>query len=657
MMTNETKLFTPCKIGGLELANRMIVTAIHTGFPAGQETAFLVKRAEGGAAAVTATMGVSAGGAQHNMCVLNDDILPDLKKMADSVHRAGGKLFIQLFHAGRNSSTGRLADPLAKPVAPSPVPSPIYKETPEELTADGIRAIVEDFGNAARICREAGADAVEISCSAGYLLSEFLSVLTNRRQDNYGGAPENRLRFPLEVIRKVRESAGKDYPVLLRVSGSDMIGGYGLDLTVRLVSEAEEYIDAVNVTGGWHESRIPQISMHVPEGGFAFLAREVKRAVKIPVIACNRINSPEVAEEVLNSGCSDFVGCCRAFLVDGDFGNKIREGKKYRKCIACNNCIEQVLKGEQVSCTFNPSVGKEGLIRARISEKGKKVLVAGGGAAGMEAALQYAKAGCRVRLCSEEGELGGLMKFAAKIPHKAAIGGNIAAMEEELADAGVEIARSTRVDEKYIAAYRPDLVIVAAGSRPLIPPVPGIDRGHVYTAQEILSGEGYSIYDLIAGKILIIGGGAVGLETALYLAGKAKLDSQSRQFLSLYTDNDTAEGLDFKSNITVVEMDDKLGKDLKSTRWITLNELKRSNVQLISGTKVEEILPNEVVAGSGDGMRRIAADYVILAAGYRPAGRRLIQWLEKNGYEYRIAGDAKKIGTISDAVTDAFSLI
>ncbi|MGI6746834.1 MAG: FAD-dependent oxidoreductase [Anaerovoracaceae bacterium] len=655
-MGDKSLLFTPYQIGGLELKNRMIVTAMHTGFSIDQEAAFLKVRAKGGAAAVTATMGVSNSGAQFNMCVLNEEILPGLTDMANSVHDAGGKLFIQLFHAGRNGNTGFLADSKASPVAPSPIPSPIYRETPKELTADEINDIIKDFGKAAEVCKRAGVDAVEISCSAGYLLSEFLSELSNVRQDKYGGTPENRRRFPLEVIKMVRESVGNEYPVILRVSGSDMLGGYGIEQTVELVKEAEKYIDAVNVTGGWHESKIPQISMHVPEGGFAFLAREVKKAVKTPVIACNRINNRNIAEDILYYGYSDFVGCARAFLIDSEFGNKIKEGKRHRKCIGCNGCIERVLKGENVICTFNPSVGYEANLEQPLPKKSEKVLVVGGGAAGMQAALEYAKLGCKVRLCSNEASLGGLMKYAASIPYKEAINNNILAMEEELAEAGVEIVLNTFVDGNYINEYNPDITIVAVGSKPTIPPIPGIDQKHVYTAQEVLDGDQDLINRLATGNVLIIGGGAVGLETAIYLIKNNRIDIQSKEFLSQYTDSKTYNGLQYASNITIAEMTSKMGSDLKSTRWITMSELKRYNIQLLVDTKVEKILDNKVTVSKADETFDISADFVVLATGYQSEGKELIKWLDENEHKYKIIGDAKKVGTIRSALSDAYSL-
>lgn len=668
-MVEKSILFTPCNIGELELKNRMIVTAMHTGFSIDQEAAFLKKRAKGGAAAVTATMGVSKSGAQFNMCVLDEEILPGLTDMANAIHDAGGKLFIQLFHAGRNGNTGYLADPEANPVAPSPIPSPIYRETPKQLTEDEINHIIDDFGKAAMICQRGGVDAVEISCSAGYLLSEFLSELSNVRQDEYGATPENRRRFPLEVIKRVRESVGDAYPVMLRVSGSDMLGGYGIEQTVEFVKEAEKYIDAVNVTGGWHESKIPQISMHVPEGGFAFLAKEVTKAVEIPVIACNRINNRNVAEDILHSGYSDFVGCARAFLIDSEFGNKIKEGKRHRKCIGCNGCIERVLKGENVICIFNPSVGYEDKIEQAIQTKSEKsgepgqpgklekVLVVGGGAAGMQAALEYAKTGCKVRLCSNEASMGGLMKYAASIPYKEAINNNIMAMEEELADAGVETVLETFVDGNYINEYNPDITIVAVGSKPIILPIPGIEQEHVYTAQEVLDGDKDLIRRLTAENVLIIGGGAVGLETALFLAKSNRIETQSKEFLSMYTDSKTFNGLQYASNITVAEMTSKMGSDLKSTRWITMSELKRYNVQLLTNTKVEKILENKVTVNKENEIFDISADFVVLATGYQPEGKELINWLEENKCKFKVIGDANKVGNIRSALTDAYSVI
>ena len=249
---------------------------------------------------------------------------------------------------------------------------------------------------------------------------------------NIGGNFENRMKFPVAVIKEVRRSVGSEYPIILRVSASDMLGGYGIKDTITLIKKTEKYLDAINVTGGWHESPVPQISMHLPEGGFAFFAREVKHNVKIPVIACNRINNEKVAKEIIEQGYADFVGCARAFLTDSDFAYKLEQDIPYRRCIGCNKgCIERVLKMQEVSCVFNPEVGKESDQTVRRAP-GRRTLVIGGGPAGIEAAIQCAKHGDEVQLCCDEKMIGGLLHVAAKAPFKENIVRNIKTMRAEL---------------------------------------------------------------------------------------------------------------------------------------------------------------------------------------------------------------------------------
>ncbi|HWQ78713.1 MAG TPA: FAD-dependent oxidoreductase [Anaerovoracaceae bacterium] len=652
-----SNLFMKGRIGSMVLENRIIMTAIHTGFSMEKEAAFLERRVKGGAAAVTAVMGVSRTGASVNMSVLAPENRERLRSMAAAIHKGSGKLLIQLFHAGRNGALGLLADTEAYPVAPSPIPSPIYKEMPRELTADEIREIVSEFGRAAALCREAGVDGVEISCSAGYLLSQFFSPLTNRRTDEYGGDPESRMRFPLEVIREVRNAVGAGYPVILRVSAGDMLGGYGIRDTVALVKAAEEFIDAVNVTGGWHESEVPQISMQVPEGGFAFLAGEVKRNVSIPVIACNRINNKETAEAVIGQGYADFAGCARAFLTDSDFINKMKQGIPYRRCIGCNKgCIEKVLKMQEVTCVFNPEVGRETEPAVK-RETARKILVAGGGPAGIEAALQFAKRGDKVQLCTNEEMIGGLLHIAAKAPYKETIARNIKAMRGELERYKVKVKCGSSVDKSCIERYGPDFIVVATGSVPMQIPVPGANQRHVYTAQQVLkAGDSFDAFPG-KGKILIVGGGSVGMETALYLAKKLKLTEAGRKFLSDYAEKPISEDLSCGSGITIVEMGGKMGADLGGLRRIMVKELTSYGVEMITNARVEEISEKDVVLNKEGGVFFREADLVILAAGYCPQGQSLINWLKKSGeYPYQIIGDAAKVGNIAKALKEAYEV-
>ncbi len=650
-----SQLFMKGRIGRMVLNNRIIMTALHTGFSMEKETAFLERRVKGGAAAVTAVMGVSRKGSYHNMNVLEPGNQDYLAQMARAIHSQSGKLLIQLFHAGRNGRLGLMADPDLDPVAPSPIPSPIYKGIPEELSVVEIEEIVQEFGKAAELCKKAGVDGVEISCSAGYLLSQFFSPLTNRREDEYGGDLENRMRFPVSVVQEVRRTVGSDYPVILRVSAGDMLGGYGIRDTITLVQKTEAYLDAVNVTGGWHESPVPQISMYLPEGGFAHLAREVKRHIRIPVIACNRINNGETAKEIVCLGYADFAGCARAFLADPDFANKLNRGAPYRRCIGCNKgCIEKILKMQEVSCIFNPVTGKESE-PAAVREPGRKTMVIGGGPAGIEAALQCAKQGDSVLLCTDADMIGGLLHTAAKAPYKDTIARNIKAMRTELEESHVRVKCGHMVDPGCIEKEKPDFVIVAAGSKPIVPPIPGVTQGHVFTAQQVLDSGDSQAAALRKGKVIIVGGGSVGLETALFLAKKLKLTESGQRFLTDFAEADLKKNLRYQSGITVVEMASKMGSDLGGLRRTMLMQLEQNGVELITEATVEEILERDVVLRVNGTVVFQEAHTVILAAGYRSCGQSLVSWLEDSGkYPYRVIGDAAKVGNIGKALREGY---
>lgn len=656
-------LFASGKINKMEIKNKLIMLALHTGFSdegkiSERDMEFYKARAIGGAGAITCLGKISSGGGMKIMhSIASDEYMEGYKKLSDMVHEYDCKLIVQLFHCGRNADTEMLGG--IKPVAPSPISSVIYRERPSEMTAEQIKETIADFGRAALRCKEAGVDAVEISCSAGYLLTQFLSPTTNLREDEYGGNEEKRMKAPLEAIRAVRKAVGNDYPVILRISGAQMMpDGYDAAFMQRFcaLADSENLIDAVNVTGGWHEAPIPQITFHVPRGGFAFLADEIKRVVNIPVIACNRINDKGTAEKILEDGLADFIGTARGFLADPQFGNRLHAGKTYNICQGCNKCIETVLHGGTVKCAYNPEAGQEYLdVKHRKIATAKKVLVIGGGPAGLMAAKKAAQRGYKVTLCTDESKLGGQLNLAAVPPLKQDIFLFIDNIENELKELGVNILFNTKVDADFALKFEPYFVVIASGSKPTIPNIPGINRENVCLAIDVLKGDKALIERVKRGSTVIIGGGSLGLEAAEYIAHKCFSTDKSFDFMREYI-SENIPSIYSPVNITLIEMTKRIASELGGTRWIALKALKENNVNTITETKVISINDGYVTVEGKKGIMDISADNVILAMGSESYDSGIAEALQNEKISYAVLGDAREVGDAMNALQDAYEL-
>lgn len=660
----EQVLFTPGQIGGMRLKNRIIMSGMHMGFAqqrcvSRQDMGFYISRAKGGAAAIIVVASVNERGGPMDMhCLDKDDYIDGFQKLSALMHGEDCKCIVQLFHSGRNGTPVPLQGKL--PLAPSAVPSPLYKTVPKVMTQQDIKDTITDFAAAAARCKRAGVDAVEISCSAGYLLSQFLSPLTNLRTDEWGGSAAARMRFPNEVMKAVRAAVGDDYPVLIKISAADMLpGGYGIDDMRDFIRQIPDgVVNAVTVTGGWHEAAVPQISYHLPEGGFAFLARQIKEVTTLPVVACNRVNNGEVAERVLQNSDADFVGCGRAFIADPMFAVKIQKGEPFNRCQGCNKgCIEQVLKLKPCACAYNARVGKE--LVSECAQVKKFALVVGGGPAGMEAARSAARCGHNVILCTEEESLGGKLHVAKIAPDKQDIIGFAETLSAELEALGVEIRLNTKVDSDLIRELHPSRVIFATGAAPLVPKISGLDSfGSVMTAEQALIADDAVLGKVLSGKTIIIGGGSVGLETALYLARKKGAVRGDRQFLDTFVDRELLPMLQSKPNITVIEMDKKFAQNMGSTKWILLREIKDMSIELMPQTKVKCAESGVVTVETPSGTKELPADIVILAVGYAARDiSELIKTVKDEAIEYSIVGDAQKIGDVMSGTHAAYKAV
>ncbi|MCP4665641.1 MAG: FAD-dependent oxidoreductase, partial [Deltaproteobacteria bacterium] len=491
------KLFEPITIHHLDIKNRIVMPSMGLSYSNDYSfndryRAFYRERARGGVGLMT--IGPLAidrvGSAPFMPGLFEDSQVEPIKSFVDELHRETDvKVATQFLQMGRYTFSFLSG---MTPIAPSAIRSKLTGETPREMTKEDIEEVKASYARAAVRAKEVGFDLIEILACTGYLISQFLSPVTNKRIDEYGGPIENRMRFGLEVIRTVREAVGDGMALAIRIAGNDFIkGGHTNTESSLFAAEAEKAgVHAVNVTGGWHETDVPQLTTNVPPGGFVYLARGVKDKVNVPVFASNRLGDPYVAEKALRSGACDMVCWGRPLIADPELPNKAKEGRfdEIIPCIACNQgCFDAIFSGTSVGCILNPRAGREEEFKVEKVKPGKRVLVAGGGPAGMEFALTAAQRGHEVTLYEKESQLGGQVNLAKAPPGKKEFQRLIDSMENRMALWGVDVNLGAELTRDMVKELEPDVLAVASGAKPMEIQVPGMDKSHVVSAWDVLT--------------------------------------------------------------------------------------------------------------------------------------------------------------------------
>ena len=637
-MKSLSHILSPITIKSMELANRVVMPPMGTnlgnadGTVSAENLAYMKRRAKGEPGLIiTEITGVHPLGivSPNQLGAYRDRFIPGLKKLAGLAHEAGTKIAMQIHHAGRES---HFLGSQGKALGPSAIPSIVFRTTPREMTLEDIKETVAAFGSAAARAREAGFDAVEIHCAHGYLLTQFLSTLSNRRTDEYGGSTlKERSRFVLEVIKEVRQKVGPDFPISLRISTEESIrGGYTADdMQTILPDMVRAGADLIHASFGTHGSPagITQAPAEYGPGFNAWLARKVKDVVDVPVIAVGRFTDPAQADEVIGRGDADLTAFGRQFLADPDFLVKARAGRSadIRKCIACNQgCIEREILGEgNIRCSINPETGQETIYPQGPAAEPKDVWVVGAGPGGLTAAYEAARLGHRVTLFEQEKDLGGQIRFARIPPHKKIYGEWIDWQIDQVKKANITIKSSTPVTEAMLRENHPGFVILAAGGEKIIPPIPGNDKPQVCDAWQILSGQ------VKPGKnILVVGGGLIGMETADFLSEQG-------------------------SQVILVEML-KRSPVLKITShgYMLHTRLREKNCRLLFNTTLKSIGQGSVEIESEGNQSTISpVDQVVLAVGLK-ARDELKGALEALKIPYAVIGDARRPRRIIEAVEE-----
>lgn len=638
-MSKYEHLLSPIKIGETTVKNRIFMPPLSTNLAdKGYVTDELVEhykaRAKGGVGLfVTEVVTVEPTYCYlpGDMCIYDDSFIPGWKKLADGVHEYGAKILPQLFHPAH------MAFPLPgtpQLIAPSNVGPYYAKAAPRAVTREELKVIIRQFGEAAKRAQIAGADGVEIHAAHAHgLLGGFLSPLYNKRTDEYGGDIDHRLRLTLEVIEEVRRVCGKNFIIDVRISGSEYTdGGLNLNDMIYVAKQLEKAgVDFLHVSGGTTIARGSSIpAPGTPMGSHAATAAEIKKYVSIPVATVGRITEPWIAEELIANGKADICMIGRANLCDPEFANKVAAEKTddIRPCIGCLRCLNGIMFGKRVACTVNPSFELENEDTLAPAAEKKNVLVIGSGPAGMEAAFVAAKRGHHVVLCEKDAELGGLMRIAAVPIAKQDLTRLIQYMARRLEGAGVEVRLNCAVDKAMLEGeFKGYEVIAGAGAQPIvIPAFTGFKQW--MTADDVLAGRAFP-----GRKIVVIGGGSVGCETADYLAPLVN---------DLYPRN---------REITLLEMaPGVMASESGPGRSLLVQRMMAKGVQMICGAKVEKVDESSIWYTRDGQQHCIAdADTLVLAMGYK-ADPALEEMLKAAGASYHLIGDAAKVGTIKDAI-------
>jgi 2,4-dienoyl-CoA reductase (NADPH2) len=656
-------LFQKIQIGRLTLKNRIYMPAMHLNMATDFQVTdrlvnFYAERARGGAAMISvgyATVDDMSGNSM-NIGAHSDDHIPGLKRLSDAIKSNGALSVVQLNHAGRYNFSFFLDG--KTPVAPSAIASRLTRETPRELTIDEIKQIIDAFAIAANRVKQAGYDAVEILSGTGYLISQFLSPLTNHREDEYGGDLNSRMRFGLEVMQAIKAKTGSAYPLIVRMNGNEFMkeGSSTQDLVKYASALTRVGVDALCVNVGWHEARVPQIVSEVPRGIYGYLSRRIKEVSNVPVIASHRINDPEIAREMIADSLCDMVALGRSLIADPYFPQKAENHreKEIVHCIACaQGCFDNLFKLKSVECLCNPMAGYETERAIEKSSTPKKIMVIGGGAAGMSAAIAAHDRGHNVTLFESSGNLGGQLLLAGAPPGREEFCVLAHDLANQITVRKISVALNKPVDMAIIQSFAPDHIILATGAYPIKVPIPGGDQAHVVQAWDILAGRAHT-----GKQVVIIGGGAVGVETSLLLSEKGTLSGDAVKFLLLNQAEPVQDIIQMASQgtkkITIIEMLDKIGKDIgKSTRWGMLQDIGRRNIDIKVNTRALAIEEKSVRVASGDSEMEIPVDTVVLAVGAKPYCP-LKDDIEAANMPYNIVGDASTIGKAFDAVHQGF---